>query len=264
MTEPDHSIDMPEDESVDDDTVLDTVETDFGFEWDLDPSDPADPDEESDDADDEFEWDLDPSDPAYLDEEWDYLADDGEEPVEEGPPTEEPVSFLRWLVELVALVGLAFALSMGIRTFLIDTRIVPTGSMEPTIHVGDRLLVNRFDTRFSPPERGDVIVFKSWTQGQPDLVKRVIALGGETVAMDTQGRFTIDGMPLDEPYIINSNRLTDPGGLLPYTVPQGCLFMMGDNRNNSSDSRFNGPVPLSAVLGRAFAVYWPPSHWRTY
>jgi len=181
----------------------------------------------------------------------------------ENPKPEERQSTVSWLIETVLLVAAAFILAMGIRTFLIDTRVIPSGSMEPTIHVGDRVLVDRLGYRFKPIHRGDIVVFHNWTPGQPDLIKRVIGLGGESVAMDGQGRFTINGKPLNEPYLTAEARRTIPGPLLPMRVPGNAIFVMGDNRNNSGDSRFNGPVLKGSVLGKAFFTYWPPKDWRS-
>lgn len=169
------------------------------------------------------------------------------------------ISLVRWLAEWVALIALAFVLALGIKTFLVQPFVIPTGSMEPTIQVNDRVLANRFVYRFGPPERGDIVVFESWHRGQPDLIKRVIAVGGETISMLPDGRFAIDGEPIEEAYLEPRNRRTLPGRLLPYKVPQGAVFVMGDNRNNSGDSRFNGPVPASRILGKAFVIYWPPT-----
>lgn len=175
---------------------------------------------------------------------------------------EKQQSFVGWLVETVLLVAAAFVLAMGIRTFLVDTRVIPSGSMEPTIHIGDRVLVDRIGYRFHSIHRGDIVVFKNWQPGQPDLIKRVVGLPGETIAMDAQGRFTINGKPLQESYLTTEARRTMPGPLLPVKIPSDSLFMMGDNRNNSGDSRFNGPVLIKNVLGRAFFVYWPPRDWH--
>lgn len=166
--------------------------------------------------------------------------------------------FGRWLIETIVLVALAFVLAMGIKTFVVGTFMIPTGSMVPTIQVGDRVLANRFIYRFQSPKRGDIVVFRAWQPGGSDLIKRIVALPGETIDMDAEGRFTIDGKPLSEPYVAPDGRRTIRGDYLPFTVPEGQVFVMGDNRNNSSDSRFNGGVRISDILGKAFATYWPP------
>lgn len=168
----------------------------------------------------------------------------------------EPFS-ARWMLEWVVLIAVAFVLALGIKTFIVQPFVIPSGSMEPTIQIGDRVLVNRFIYRFTSPARGDIIVFEPWRRGQPDLIKRIVAVGGDTIAMGRDGRFTINGKPIDEPFIAPQNRRTQPGGLLPYKVPSGMVFVMGDNRNNSGDSRFNGPVAVSGIVGKAFVRYWP-------
>lgn len=172
---------------------------------------------------------------------------------------QESASFSRWLLEWALLILLAFIIAGAVKTFVVQPFVVPSGSMEPTIQIGDRVFANKFIYRFTSPKRGDIIVFEPWRAGQEDLIKRVIAVGGQTIAMRADGRFTIDGKPFDEPYLTPGNRITTPGRLLPYRVPRGYVFVMGDNRNNSGDSRFNGPVPMSRILGEAFVTYWPPT-----
>jgi signal peptidase I len=164
---------------------------------------------------------------------------------------------VRWVLDWVVLIAIAFVLALGIKTFIVQPFVIPSGSMEPTIQIGDRVLVNRFVYRFTQPSRGDIVVFEPWTAGQPDLIKRIVAVGGDTIAMAGDGRFTVNGRRIDEPYLTESNRRTQPGRLLPYKVPRGTVFVMGDNRNNSGDSRFNGPVAVSAIVGKAFVTYWP-------
>jgi signal peptidase I len=173
----------------------------------------------------------------------------------------ENLSFGRWLLELVVLVGLAFILATGIKTFVVQPFVIPSGSMESTIQISDRVLVNKFIYRFHPPRRGDIVVFEPWTAGEPDLIKRIIGVGGETVDY-VGGQITIDGVPIVEPYVSAANRRLADVGNLPFKVPEGDIFVMGDNRNNSGDSRFRGPVPLKRVLGQAFVIYWPISRIR--
>ncbi len=174
----------------------------------------------------------------------------------------EEGSLWRWLAETAITVLLAFIIANIIRLFIVQPFLIPSGSMEPTIMPGDRVFANRFIYRFHPPERGDIIVFKAWQPDQPDLIKRVVALPGETISMLPDGRFAVDGRALSEPYLTPEARHTRPGGILPYRMPSENVWVMGDNRNNSGDSRFNGPVPYSRVLGKAFAIYWPPQHIR--
>ncbi len=171
--------------------------------------------------------------------------------------TDAQPALSRQLAEWAILIGLAVVVAFVIKTFIVQPFVIPSGSMQPTIEIGDRVLANRFIYRFRPVARGDIIVFEPWTAGQPDLIKRVIAVGGQTIAMRSDGRFTVDGKLLAEPYVTRENLITKAGDLLPYKVPRGTVFVMGDNRNNSGDSRFNGPVPVWRILGEAFVIYWP-------
>lgn len=179
-----------------------------------------------------------------------------EETGEEHAPS--GAGFVRWLFETLLLLGAAFLLAQGVRTYVVQPYVIPTGSMEPTIMAHDRVLVNRFVYRFGSPAHGDVVVFRDPTGETPALLKRVIATGGETI--DVRGRKVVrDGLPLDEPY--THDLPSTPGAVaLPITIPEGQLWLMGDNRTNSKDSRWIGPQPVSSVAGKAFFVYWPPEH----
>ncbi len=170
---------------------------------------------------------------------------------------QETLSFGRWLAELVLLVALAWILALGIKTYVVQPFIIPSSSMEQTLLISDRVLVNKFVYRFSQPKRGDVVVFVSPEDGRLDLIKRVIAVAGETVDVQ-DGKVTVDGKALVEPYV--NAAYPDHSDLdAPVKVPAGMIWVMGDNRANSKDSRFIGPQPVSQVLGRAFAIYWPLS-----
>lgn len=169
---------------------------------------------------------------------------------------EDGVSFGRWLAELVVLVGLAFVLAQGIKTFVVQPFMIPSGSMEPTLEIGDRVLVNKFVYRFAKPEVGDIVVFKSPDDTRTDYIKRVVAVEGQTVSI-AGDKLVVDGVPITESYTHGTP--TEPGDLeLPVRVPKGQVFLMGDNRTNSTDSRWFGPQPISRVLGKAFMIYWPP------
>ncbi|WNM47859.1 signal peptidase I [Kitasatospora sp. CM 4170] len=193
---------------------------------------------------------------------------------------------------LIVVVALLVALVM--KTFLVQVFVIPSGSMEETIQIGDRVLVDKFTPWFgAEPERGDVVVFKDpggWLESdhQPskdgpvlrgakqvltfvgllpsdseqDLIKRVIGVSGDTVeCCDDQGRVSVNGTPIDEPYLAAGN----PPSRQPFKVkvPQGRLWVMGDHRDVSADSRFHmgnpgqGTIPLSGVVGRAFTIVWP-------
>lgn len=169
---------------------------------------------------------------------------------------------LEWLVVL-ALAGVAAFL---IRTFVVQRFFISGPSMQPTMHDGDQILVNKAEYRFGSPGRGDVVVFDRITRDgeivqHDDLIKRVIATEGETVQI-RDCIVIVDGTPLDEPYLAPdppdelSARCRMPD-MEMLTVPDGDLFVMGDNRAESFDSRMFGPVDSDQVVGRAVAIIWP-------
>jgi signal peptidase I len=165
--------------------------------------------------------------------------------------------FGRWLVETAVMIALAFLLAQGIKTFVIQPFVIPTGSMEPTIMTGDRVLAEKITVRFRDPLQGEIVVFDDPTGRHPQLIKRVIAVGGQTVDI-RDGSVLVDGVALQEPYV--HGKVSDPGTVpLPVTLAPDEVWLMGDNRPNSGDSRFMGPIPESMVRGRAFAIYWPTS-----
>ena len=175
----------------------------------------------------------------------------------------------RWLVETAALVLLAFVIAMGVRFFLVEPYRIPTGSMIPTIQVDDHIMIYRLGTHLgSTPDQEDVVVFYDPTDIFPNLVKRVIATEGQTVDLTPDGHVMVDGEILYEPYI-QPGSATGPlppesnlGAPIeyPFVVPEGHIFVMGDNRERSSDSRAFGPVAVSEVKGVAFFTYWPMAH----
>jgi signal peptidase I len=168
---------------------------------------------------------------------------------------QETMSFGRWMIELVVLVALAWVLALGIKTYLVQPFIIPSSSMEPTLLISDRVLVNKLIYRFAQPKPGDIIVFISPEDGRTDLIKRVVAVAGQTVDVQ-DGKVSIDGVELTEPYV-NTAYPDHYSSDVPAKIPPGTVWVMGDNRANSKDSRFIGPQPLTKVLGRAFAIYWP-------
>lgn len=164
----------------------------------------------------------------------------------------------RWLLETAILILLAFALAFGIRTFLVEPFIVPTGSMIPTIQINNRVLAEKITFRFvRPPRYGDIVVFPDPKGEHPHLIKRVVATGGQTVDL-RGGKVYVDNTVLVEPYTHNlpSMPLTREYSF-PLKVPEGYLWVMGDNRTNSGDSRVFGPIPVSEVQGRGVWTYWP-------
>jgi signal peptidase I len=165
------------------------------------------------------------------------------------------------LLEFVLMLVAAVALAWLIRTFLVEPYVIPSGSLIPTIQIGDQVLVNKFVYRLGAPKYRDIVVLDDPTGETPMLIKRVIALGGQTVDL-RDGKVVIDGVPLDEPYTYGQPSLPgDPRITYPVTLPKGTVWVMGDNRTQSKDSRWLGPLPLTSVHGRAFVIYWPPSRW---
>jgi signal peptidase I len=184
--------------------------------------------------------------------------------------------------EFPALVVAAFALALLIKTFLLQAFYIPSGSMIPTLEVGERILVEKVGYRFGEPERGDVVVFERTsvapvspaeedsvlddvanafkslfgfpTGGEQDFVKRVIAVGGDTIE-GRDGLVRVNDEVVDEPYLPSGAVTND---FPPQRIPPGQIFVMGDNRGNSDDSRNFGPVPADEVVGRAFVSIWPP------
>lgn len=162
------------------------------------------------------------------------------------------------LLEFLIILLVAFALVFGVvRPFIVEAFYIPSESMVPTLRVGDRVFVNKFIYRFSEPERGDVVVFKSVEGGQEDLIKRVVAVPGDEVAV-RDGVLFVNGERWEEPYV--NAKFRDDSSYGPTTVPEGAVFVMGDNRPNSRDSRFFGPLPIQNIEGEAFVTFWPPSH----
>ena len=170
---------------------------------------------------------------------------------------------------------IAVVLALFVRTFVVQAFKIPSGSMEPNLLVGDHLLVNKFV--FAPTasaledallpirdiERGDIIVFKYPEEPERDFIKRVIGLPGDTIEVRNR-QVTINGSPIEEPYAHymfpisddESNGYDVRARYGPVTVPEGHYFMMGDNRDNSQDSRYWGFLPADYVKGRALMIYW--------
>jgi signal peptidase I len=188
------------------------------------------------------------------------------------------------LVELVVIVAVALGLALGIQAFLVKPYRIPSESMVPTLEVNQRVLVNRIGNNFSEPEIGDVMVFhppvgavgetdeKCGARVNPDIqlcprpvprkadvnfIKRVVAGPGDRIAV-REGKVILNGKPQDEPFA----QPCEAGGGCDFqgeiTIPKDHWYMMGDNRGQSDDSRFWGPVPREWFIGGAFATYWPP------
>ncbi len=169
-------------------------------------------------------------------------------------------AFFDWaLVVVIALV-----VALGVRTFLLAHFVVEGSSMYSTLETGDRVFVNKVSYRLHDPNRGDVVVLHEIRgTSERDLIKRVIAVGGEEVEMRSC-EVRIGGQLLIEPYL--DPTVVTPGNcggdFGPILVPEGTVFVMGDNRAGSQDSRTLGPVLLDDIVGRAFVVFWPKSNWQ--
>jgi signal peptidase I len=170
----------------------------------------------------------------------------------------------RVLVDWVVVIGVALLVAFLVRTFVLAHFVVDGPSMLNTLHDGDRVLVNKLSYRLHDPNRGDVVVLHEDSGATDrDLIKRVIALPGETIEMH-DCKVLIDGQTLDEPYL--DPEVVTPGNcggdFEPVFVPEGEAFVMGDNRPGSQDSRRIGPVDDDDLVGQAFVVFWPSSHWQ--
>lgn len=174
----------------------------------------------------------------------------------------------RKLLEWPILIAVSLLAAFLVRTFVLQTFWIPSGSMEETLQIKDRVLVNKLSYRFGDIGRGDVVVFErppSLNVDEDDLIKRVIGIPGDKLQIK-DGKVVVNGEPQNEEYIDPAcNGVTQPTDRLgekPVTVPDGDIFVMGDNRCQSYDSRFFGPIDEDLVVGRAMAVIWPLGHWN--
>ncbi|SBT53194.1 signal peptidase I [Micromonospora auratinigra] len=203
--------------------------------------------------------------------------------------------------ELPLLLIVAFCLAVLIRTFLLQAFFIPSGSMENTLLIGDRVLVNKVVYDVRDPVRGEVVVFRGtdkWVAqeapapptnfagkvgrtlgdlvgvsrpGEKDFIKRVIGVPGDRVRCCDDGRVVVNGVPLDEPYVSENSPLELPPNpkecrsrqFTEVVVPPGQIFVMGDHRLVSQDARCQGPVPIDNVVGRAFMIVWPQQRWTS-
>ena len=202
---------------------------------------------------------------------------------------DEPTKHRSFWREFPVLVVAAFALALLIKTFVLQAFYIPSGSMMPTLEVGERILVEKVTYLFAEPQRGDVVVFERSlnpdapppptaddsvfddvvnafkslfgfpTGGEQDFVKRVMAIGGDTIE-GREGVVYVNDVPVEEPYLPQGIVTTD---FPPQRVPSGQIFVMGDNRGNSDDSRSFGPVDVDEVVGEAFLSIWPPKDFGT-
>ncbi|MBQ6910112.1 MAG: signal peptidase I [Synergistaceae bacterium] len=165
-----------------------------------------------------------------------------------------------WWRDTIETIIWAFVLAMIIRAFIVQAFWIPSGSMIPTLEIGDRVLVAKFWNWFAAPSRGSIYVFRYPVDKERDFVKRVIALPGDTVNI-SNGIVYINGDPLDEPYVKNHDTFTFRRSHvfpeIPFTIPEGKYLMLGDNRPNSQDGRFWGFVSDEDLRGPVFFRYWP-------
>ncbi|WP_425589388.1 signal peptidase I [Streptomyces siamensis] len=224
-------------------------------------------------------------------------AEDGGAAAERDAKSKKQRSFWK---ELPILIGIALVLALLIKTFLVQAFSIPSDSMQNTLQQGDRVLVDKLTPWFgSEPERGEVVVFHdpdNWLAGEPtanpnalqtvlswiglmpsaeekDLIKRVIGVGGDTVECKGSGPLTVNGKALnEESYVYPGNTpcsVDEDGGQFKVKVPKGMIWVMGDHRQNSKDSRYNqmdkhhGMVPVDKVVGRAIVKAWPINRWGT-
>lgn len=181
---------------------------------------------------------------------------------------EEQVSQKEGILSWVITIAIAVGLAVFIHAFVAEPFVVPTGSMLNTIQLDDRVLGEKVSYRFRDPKPGEIVMFDNPDGSNTILVKRVIATAGQTVDL-SDGKVLVDGVALDEPYvegqesypIDHSLKEGDPLSY-PFVVPEGCIWVMGDNRSVSLDSRYFGAVPRSSVVARAVCTFWPLSDLR--
>ena len=173
---------------------------------------------------------------------------------EQGETPRKSASIWRFLLDVIETIVLSVLLFLAINT--ISARIRVDGfSMEPTLRNGEFVIVNKLAYRFGEPTIGDVIVFHYPRDPEQEYIKRVLGLSGDQVRI-AAGQVYVNEQPIAEPYIAAPPRYDSQ-----WSVPENSLFVLGDNRNNSSDSHNWGPVPMENVIGKALFVYWPPDEW---
>ena len=166
------------------------------------------------------------------------------------------------ILSLLGTVALAVVIAVLLRTFVVGVYQVPSGSMLDAIQIGDLLVGEKVSLRLEPPRQGDVVTFDSPRDPATTLIKRVVATEGQQVDL-RDGVLYVDGIAEEAAYTEGkpTYSLSDMEGSAgiqyPYVVPAGCVFVMGDNRTNSADSRYFGPVSVKAVTSRALFIYWP-------
>lgn len=171
------------------------------------------------------------------------------------PVIEQPANWKRFALDILETLVLAVVLYFGINA--VSARVRVDGfSMRPTLQDGEYILVNKLAYKFSEPVRGDIVVFVFPVNPEEDLIKRIIGVPGDTITIQ-DGMLTVNGVVVDEPYIN-----APPAYNGTWQVPEGELFVLGDNRNDSRDSHQWGLLPIENVIGRAVLIYWPPEEWQ--
>lgn len=186
-------------------------------------------------------------------------------PTEAGPAANRQQRVLRSSLEWVAVIAVALVAALLVKTYVLQTFFIPSASMEHTLNIGDRVFVNKLAYDFHAVHEGDIVVFTPTPYertiigpGIDDLIKRVIGLPGETI-QTRDDRIYIDGKPLKEPYL-SPGVSPAAGRPIPFQkIPPGHYFLLGDNRGDSTDSRYFGTITKSQIVGRAFIRIWPLS-----
>jgi signal peptidase I len=159
----------------------------------------------------------------------------------------------------VRVLLIALVVALVVRVAIAEPRYIPSNSMDPTLHIGDRLLVDKLSYRWQPPHRGDIVVFnppaqlvKLGYQNGQAFIKRIVGEPGDTIQVQS-GQVVLNGQPLPETYIAEAPRYDMPA----LTIPPGYVFVLGDNRNDSNDSHVWGPLPQQNLIGKARLRFWP-------
>ncbi len=191
-------------------------------------------------------------------------------------------SWEKSLIEWIIVIAVALGASQAIRTWVFSSYSIPSGSMQPTLMIGDKIIVNKLSYSFHGVNRGDIVVFANppADKAEPpgtDLVKRVIGLPGETIWSNPNGTIYINGKPISQPWLVQS-AITNPGPRIcsvlvysrsnqgsgstcdPLVIPANEYFVMGDNRGDSEDSRYFGPIQGSLIIGKVDAIIWANGH----
>jgi signal peptidase I len=192
------------------------------------------------------------------------IETDGTMPVLGQQPEEKHAKKHRSLtgtvIETLLIVGAAFAIAMLVQTFMFRITGILQQSMLPTIDPGDRIIVNCLTYKFREPRPGEIIVVHDPADDKKDIIKRVIALSGDTIEV-VDGVLYVNGVVVDEPYVVNKDVVK---GQARMTVPESYIYVMGDNRPVSGDSRDFGPVAEDQIIGKVVCVMWPIGHWKSF